>query len=232
MIKTIAFIPARKGTKGIHLKNIKEFCGKPLIWWVLKELSKVETIDEIVVATDSKTIANTVFNFKYTKVTTYDRDLKNAQDESPTIDVIFEYLNKNQEHVKDQDTFMLVQCTIPYTTSTDYSNGLKLYNDEFTDSVLSCCKFRRLLWNEKGIVQNYNPVDKPRRQDINTGLMLENGAFYINKVSSIKKEKTMTSGAVSIYEMPEYTSCDIDTEDDFYYAEYLMKKYRLNNELL
>ena len=55
-MSVIAFIPARGGSKSIPGKNIKNFCGKPLIYWNLFALEKSELVDEIVVATDSEKI--------------------------------------------------------------------------------------------------------------------------------------------------------------------------------
>lgn len=61
-MKTIAFIPVRGGSKSIPLKNIKPFCGKPLVCWNIEALERCPLVDEIVVATDSNDIWNTVEN--------------------------------------------------------------------------------------------------------------------------------------------------------------------------
>ena len=59
-MKTIAFIPVRGGSKSIPLKNIKPFCGKPLVCWNIEALEKCSEVHEVVVATDSDEIWNTV----------------------------------------------------------------------------------------------------------------------------------------------------------------------------
>ena len=59
---TIAFIPVRGGSKSIPLKNIKHFCGKPLVYWTVKALENCCNVDKVVVATDSLEIKNTVKN--------------------------------------------------------------------------------------------------------------------------------------------------------------------------
>ena len=56
----IAFMPARCGSKAIRFKNIKEFCGKPLIYWNLLALQNASSVDEVYVATDCEEIANVV----------------------------------------------------------------------------------------------------------------------------------------------------------------------------
>ena len=66
-MSVIAFIPARGGSKSILQKNIKVFCGKPLIFWNLQELQKSD-VDEIIVATDSDEIKSIVNAFNFSKV--------------------------------------------------------------------------------------------------------------------------------------------------------------------
>ena len=66
-MKTIAFIPVRGGSKSIPLKNIKPFCGKPLVCWNIEALENCPLVDEVVVATDSDDIWQTVEKCNYQK---------------------------------------------------------------------------------------------------------------------------------------------------------------------
>lgn len=72
--------------------------------------------------------------------------------------------------------------------------------------------------------KNYQFEKRPRRQDFN-GVLIENGAFYINSVSNIISSKNRLSGKISIYEMEEYKYVEIDEENDWVIAESLMRKY-------
>ena len=74
----IAFIPVRCGSKSIPFKNIKVFCGKPLVYWNLKSLQDSKSIDIIYVATDCEEIESIVNDFSFSKVVTYKRDNKNT----------------------------------------------------------------------------------------------------------------------------------------------------------
>ena len=87
----LAFIPARGGSKSIPLKNIKMFCGKPLIYWNLLSLQK-SSVDKIIVATDSNQIKNKILSFSFSKVEVYNRIDENATDESSTESVMLEYI--------------------------------------------------------------------------------------------------------------------------------------------
>ena len=124
-MKTIAFIPARGGSKSIPLKNIKLFCEKPLIYWALKALESVKNIDEIYVATDSKEISEIVETFYFNKVRIYQREDENAQDHSSTESVMLEFLNKH--NLDDKDLFVLVQATCPLMQPIDITSALNMY---------------------------------------------------------------------------------------------------------
>jgi N-acylneuraminate cytidylyltransferase len=224
-LKTIAFVPARCGSKSIIFKNIKLFCGKPLIYWVLQSLQEAEKIDEVYVATDCDEIKDTVNSFVFGKTKVYFRDPENAQDESSTESVMLEFLSKKD--FSDNDNFFLVQATCPLVLPNDFSNALGQYAREKSDSLLTCARAKIFLWNSSGEPLNYDFRRRPRRQEVK-GELMENGSFYITSVGSLKKFKNRLSGKISIYEMPEYTAIDIDDEDDWLVAEMLMKKYVLS----
>ena len=216
----IAFIPARGGSKSIPEKNIKPFCGKPLIFWNLSALQQ-SNIDEVIVATDSLKIKEVVNSFNFSKVKVYERSAENAQDTSSTESVMLEYINST--NLSDEDTFMLVQATSPFTQTKHFNEGLNLFNKH--DSVLSCCQSKRFSW-KNGKALNYDIDNRPRRQDFQ-GTLIENGAFYISSASAIKETKNRISGKIGIYQMPEYTYTEIDEPADWIVAESLMKRFVL-----
>ncbi len=223
----IAFIPVRGGSKSIPLKNIKLFCGKPLIYWNLCALEEVDRVEKVIVATDSDEIESTVKSFGFKKVEIYRRDPLNATDTASTESVMLEYLLLNQ--YEDDELFFLVQATSPLTQSNDFNQALDLLENEQYDSLLSCVRSKRFFWNEGGTPLNYNYLSRPRRQDFD-GLLMENGAFYINRVGNIKKNNNRLSGRIATYEMEEYTAVEIDEEDDWIVAEAIMRRHFLKPE--
>ena len=223
----IAFIPARCGSKSIKFKNIKLFCNKPLIYWNIKALQESSMIDEIVVATDCNKIKKIVEAFEFKKVRVYNRDKLNAEDNSSTESVILEFLNK--ENFNDKDKFILVQATSPLTETKDFEEALIKMKNDNSDSLLTCVRLKRFLWNNNNEPINYNFEKRPRRQDF-SGVLIENGAFYINSVSNIISSKNRLSGKISIYEMEEYKYVEIDEDNDWIIAESLMKKNSKTNE--
>lgn len=218
----IAFIPARCGSKSIKFKNIKLFCNKPLIYWNIKALHESSMIDKIIVATDCNEIKKTVHAFGFKRVRVYERDKSNAEDNSSTESVILEFLQK--EKYNDKDNFILVQATSPLTETRDFEEALIKMKSDNSDSLLTCVRVKRFLWNDSNEPINYNFKKRPRRQDF-SGVLIENGAFYINSVSNIISSKSRLSGKISIYEMEEHKFVEIDEDIDWIIAETIMKKY-------
>lgn len=224
-----AFIPVRGGSKSIPLKNIKPFCGKPLVCWNIEALEACPAVDEIVVATDSEDIWATVESQKYTKTHLYRRTAQNASDTASTESVMLEYID--YAHSNDDDIFMLVQATSPLTETKHFTEALKIFHKGEYDSILTCVRNRRFYWNEDGRSVNYDYKKRPRRQDF-SGMLMENGAFYINTISNILRDKNRLSGKIGIYEMPEYTAFEIDEPDDWTILEQLMRKHVLSKKAL
>jgi YrbI family 3-deoxy-D-manno-octulosonate 8-phosphate phosphatase len=221
----IAFIPIRCQSKSIKLKNIKSFCGKPLVYWSLKALEDSETIDVIYVASDCDEIISTVLTFDFSKVRIFYRNNTNASDTASSESVMIEFIDKN--NFKKDDIFFLVQATSPFTQPKDFDKAFQSFSSENADSLLTCVRNKRFFWTEDYKPLNYNLLSRPRRQDFN-GILMENGAFYINSVSNILKYKNRLSGKIIVHEMDEFTGVELDEEDDWIIAERLMYKYILN----
>lgn len=221
--KVIAFIPVRGGSKSIPLKNIKPLCGKPLVCWNIEALEACPKVDEVIVATDSDEIWKTVEGRDYKKTKLYRRSAENACDTASTESVMLEYIK--YANLPESDIFMLVQATSPLTESIHFSEALEKYATGEYDSMLTCVRNYRFFWNEDGSSMNYDYMNRPRRQNF-SGMLMENGAFYINTVGNILSNGNRLGGKIGIYEMPEYTATEIDEPDDWMILEKLMRKYK------
>ena len=224
----IAFIPARCGSESIPFKNIKIICGKPLIYWSLLALTKSKTIDQIYVATDCDEIKDTVIDFNFDNVKIFDRSSTNASNTASTESVMLEFLDNKV--FSGEDLFVLVQATTPFTSSENFDNAINILKSNIEiDSLLSCVESKRFFWTKNGNAINYDYNNRPLRQDFD-GMLMENGAFYINTIANIKNFKNRLSGTIHPYVMPEYSSIEADEEDDWIIIEKLMYKYVLNNK--
>lgn len=224
---TIAFIPVRGGSKSIPLKNIKPFCGKPLVCWNIEALENCAEIDEIVVATDSEAIVQAIQNQSYSKTQIYHRKPENASDTASTESAMLEYLDYAKP--TNETVFILAQATSPLTQTKDFENALALFRDGGYDSLLTCVRNKRFFWSEEGESINYDYRNRPRRQNFK-GTLMENGAFYISTVGNIKKSGNRLNGKIGVYEMPDFTATEIDEPDDWIYLEQVMKRHVLSKK--
>ncbi len=221
-MKKIAFIPVRGGSKSIPLKNIKLLNDKPLVYYVTYALQESHSVDEIIIATDSEEIESIVNDFQFSKVKVYKRNAENAADQSSTESVMLEYIK--EANLNASDIFILAQATSPFTQASDFDKALQLFENGDFDSLLTCARIKRFFWTEEGKPINYDYKNRPRRQDF-SGDLIENGAFYINTISNILKDKNRLSGKIGIYEMSEYTQLELDEPADWQLAEALIKKH-------
>lgn len=215
--ENIAFIPVRGGSKSIKFKNIKKINGRPLIYWVLDAVVECNSIDKVVVSTDSDEIRDTVNLYNSNKILIINRSDEVSTDFASTESVMLEfaenYAFKN---------IILVQATSPLIDSHDLTQGLELYKN--ADSVLSVVNQKRFIWNKQEYAQplNYDYLNRPRRQDFQ-GFYVENGAFYITSKELLIKSKCRISGKISTYVMEEESYYEIDEPSDWIIVEKLLE---------
>lgn len=224
MVKTVAFIPLRYGSKGIPMKNIKLIAGKPLCAWVIESACQSNVFDEIYISTDSEAIAKVVQSLGLS-VKVIMRPLELATDEATTESAILHFANN-----VDFDVVATVQATSPLTEPKDFKNATLLFSRDNLDSLLSGVRIKRFIWDEKGVPLNYNPVNRPRRQEFK-GSILENGAFYLTHRDILMKTKSRLGGVIGIYEMPDETSIELDESEDWNIVENLLKEKNKNRNL-
>lgn len=228
----VAFIPVRGGSKSIPLKNIKEICGKPLVYWVVKAACECKYIDKVYVATDSEKIKECVEKLKkeeaiLKKVEVIGRTKESATDTASTEYAMLEFAKEI-----DFDNIVLIQATSPLLESEDLDKGFEIFEEDGVDSVLSAVRQKRFCWgkdkNGYAHAVNYDVFNRPRRQEFE-GYLVENGAFYISSKKKLLQSKNRVSGNIKIIEMKEDSFFEIDEPADWLIIEALMKKR--NSEL-
>ena len=172
----IGFVPLRGGSKGIKNKNIKDLNGKPLCFYTINALQKSASIQKVIVSTDCDIIKKVVISFNFNKVEVFDRGVKNASDTASSESAILEFLS-SRKFSKKQFLFFC-QATSPLLTSKMIENAIDNFNKSNCDSMLSVVEFTRFFWDQDSNPINYNPQERPRRQEMKKNFV-ENGAFYI-----------------------------------------------------
>ncbi len=228
-----AFIPVRGGSKSIPLKNIKKMCGQPLVYWTIKAACECFCIDAVYVSTDSDKVRETVNQIKnenrdlFHKIVVIDRSPETASDTASTESAMLEFSQKY-----DFDNIVLIQATSPLLTADDLTGGFELFMQPDTDSVISCVRQRRFLWerNEKGdaVPLNYDIYHRPRRQEF-SGYLMENGAFYITSKENLIASQNRITGNIKAYEMSEDTAFEIDETSDWIIIEELLRRREMSS---
>lgn len=227
----VALIPARGGSKSIPYKNIKQLCGKPLLYWSTLAACKNAHIDFVYISTDSDVIRHSVEEFcnqedVFSKVRIIGRSMESASDTATTESVMLEFAADYEF-----DNIVLIQATSPLLTVEDLEHGFELFEQDKTDSVLSVVPQKRFLWTvgSEGCAKalNYDIYRRPRRQEFD-GYYVENGAFYITTRKSLLESKNRLSGRIKICPMSEDTFLEIDEPEDWTMIECLLSK-RLQN---
>ena len=220
----LAIIPARKGSKRLPNKNIRHFCGKPLISWTIEAALGSELIDDIVVTSDHQDVLRIANNYG---VPCRDRPKELSSDEASSFAVAEDVLQSRSRHY---GVTVLLQPTSPLRTVAHIDQSLKLMSKPDVDAVIGVTQAEHHS-DVVGYLGDGNSMDRFGQRP-SDGSMNEtriwhriNGAIYCCRTELLLEQKTFLLPANSIgYTMPRENSVDIDVELDFLIAEFLKSK--------
>jgi CMP-N,N'-diacetyllegionaminic acid synthase len=227
VIRALALIMARGGSKGVPGKNMRLVGGKPLIVHTFEAAGTSRLLDRTVLSTDDPRIAETGREFGID--VPFLRPAELAKDNSHVIDATIHALNwlaENEGYMAEYS--MLLQPTSPFRTADDIDNAIRLAVEKKADAVVSVtpsihhpCHAKRI--DPKGILEEYvdTSFSRKRRQDIPLSFSL-NGAIYLVKSECLLKQKSWCPPGTYAYVMPQERSLDIDTEWDVRVADFLL----------
>jgi len=220
-------IPARSGSKRIKNKNLKNFYGKPLIYYSIRLALKSKMFSNVIVSTDSKKIAKIAKKFGANVPLL--RSKKNSSDNTPIIDVLKEVVNKLK--IKD-DFICCLYPTAPLLKEKDFKKGLKIMNNKF-DQLVAISEFvsptqRAFIKYNKSFIRFVNPKYKFKRsQDLNK-TFFDTGTFAIYKNKSISNYKKTKNLKIAFVEIDRYSAVDINNNEDLKFAKFLFKLKKNN----
>lgn len=225
----ISLIMARGGSKSIPNKNIKKLLDRPLIVYTIEAAKKAKSVEKIILSTDDEKIAEIARNLEV-KIP-FMRPGELATDNALAIDnYIYTIQRLNTEYGENCKEFVSLPPTSPLRTAEDIDNAIDIFYEKKADSVISVCEaFHPPLWakeiDDQGILRSYFPFDvgNKNRQELKKAYV-PNGAVFVFKFSLLKEKYTFYSEKTYPYVMPKERSIDIDSEFDFDFAEYLIKK--------
>ena len=221
----IAIIPARKGSKGLPGKNIKDLIGKPMIAYSIEEALKSKHITEVVISTDCKEIEEVAV--KYGAKSPFLRPEHLATDNAKAIDNYIYVIDRiNKEFGYDVKDFVVLQPTSPLRKVEDIDGSIELFKGKNADSVISYTEEHHPIeWHkyitDEGKFENIFEERLINRQEIKKSYF-PNGAVFVFDYELIKQGKYFSDNSYA-YIMPRLRSVDVDTIEDFKYIEFLMK---------
>ncbi|WP_041543247.1 cytidylyltransferase domain-containing protein [Oceanimonas sp. GK1] len=224
----IAIIPARGGSKRLPNKNIKLMAGKPMICWTIEAALTCNIFDHIFVSTDSEEIAKIAIESG--AVVPFLRPASLSSDEASTYDVVSHLIDWfESEHEEKVNTITILQPTSPLRTAEDIKNVFGIINNHTANAVISICPLEYPLefcntLNKGNTMKDFIKPENIKRSQLVRPAYRVNGAIYLMKREMINNGKNIYSESTLPYIMSAKSSVDIDTLDDFEYAEYLMKK--------
>lgn len=208
--RIICLIPARKGSKRIKDKNLKNINGKPLIYYACNA-ANISEINKIYLATSSEKIVSKSKNYGNVKI--FYRTKNSEKDKASTENLIKEFINKNSNF----DIMILLQCTNIFIKKKSLKNAINKFLAKKYDSMLSVVRSNHFLWkstNNNTITPlNYDPRKRPRSQSLKNNF-IENGSFYIFKKKGFLKNNCRLFGKIGYYVMSAESIHEIDTYHD------------------
>ena len=218
-MSSVAIITARGGSKRIPKKNIKEFCGKPIIAYSIEAALASGAFDEVMVSTDSEEIKAVAE--QYGAKVPFMRSEATSGDFATTADVIEEVLDTYKDMGKEFDSFACVYPTAPFVTAEKLSDAAKLLDG--ADAVLSVVKFsfppqRAFVIRDGNVAFQYPQYERARSQDLEP-IYHDCGQFYMCMVEPFREKHSLILPKTRPYILPEEDVQDIDTMSDWEIAE-------------
>lgn len=226
----MALICARGGSKGVPGKNIKLLGDKPLIAWSIESALACSYIDRLIVSTDSKEIAAAAE--KYNAEIPFMRPSELATDNSPEW-LSWQHALKEMEAVENYipDYMIVLPPTSPFRSVEDIEKGIKKIHEGKGDIVISIAEagrnpyFNMVEIDERGFANlcKYPETPISRRQDAPKVYDITTVMYIASRNYILKAGKTF-DGNVMTVDIPLSRALDIDTINDFMFAEFLIER--------
>ncbi len=222
----LAIIPARGGSKRIPRKNVKLFCGKPMIAWSIDAAHASGLFDHIVVSTDDIEISEVAK--AYGAEVPFMRPAALSDDHTGTSPVVAHAIEWYRAQGSMPDPVCCIYATAPFVSTADLQRGLQLLTDSGSDFAFSVTRYtfpiqRAIKLTEEGRVQMFQPEHfNTRSQDLEEAFH-DAGQFYWGRAAAWIADKPVFSTDAMPVILPRQRVQDIDTPEDWERAEWMFK---------
>jgi pseudaminic acid cytidylyltransferase len=225
----IAVIPARGGSKRIPRKNVKSFCGKPMIAWPIEAAIGSGCFDQVVVSTDDEEIAKIAQ--QHGAVVPFVRPSDLSGDYTGTTAVVIHAIEWFQQQGITLDMVCCLYATAPLVQIEDLQSGEQLLKSSDADFAFSVTNYafpvqRAVRITEKGRVEMLNQdFFATRSQDLEE-VFHDAGQFYWGRTDAwVDGKFSFGSNSIPVV-LPRYRVQDIDAPEDWKIAEYMFEMVR------
>jgi len=225
-MKIVAIIGARGGSRSIPQKNIKLFCGKPLIAWTIEGALKSKYIDRIIVSTDSEKIAKIARDYGAETPFKEPKELaRSTVGLEPVLKHAYNWLLNNENY--KADVLLLLPATNPLRRTFHIDEAIKIFIDKKVDSVVSVNEtpanhtpYWTLVKSKSGRVELFGGISLKniytRRQDFPQKCYARNDLIYILKPENLYEKKPNLYGdKVGLYVTSPLYEADINTPEEW-----------------
>lgn len=228
-MRKIAIITARGGSRRIPRKNIREFCGKPILAYSIEAAVASGVFDHVMVSTEDEEIADMAK--RYGAEVPFFRSEKTADDYASTSDVLLEVLEEYGKRGEQFDIGCCIYPTAPFVTAGKLRDAVGKLAESDADSLIPVVSFsyppqRALVMEEGRLTFRYPEYLESRSQDLQVHYH-DAGQFYVFRTAAFRRTGKVMAGNILPLVVPELEVQDIDNETDWRMAE---MKYRLMQE--
>lgn len=224
--KNVAVITARGGSKRIPRKNIKDFCGKPIIAYSIEAALKSELFEEVMVSTDDEEIKEIALT--YGAKVPFMRSAEMSGDMAMTHEVIMEVVNEYKKHNMNFDYVCCIYPTAPFVNAEKLKSAYKILLDNNAEAVYPVVQFSFppqravVIWDGKA--RFTHPENAfVRSQDLEP-IYHDVGQFYFLNVEEFLRQNKLILDKTYPIIVSDLEAQDIDNEEDWKLAEI---KYKL-----
>ena len=220
-MNAIAIITARGGSKRIPKKNIKEFCGKPMLVYSIEAALQSGVFEEVMVSTDSEEIAEIAR--AHGASVPFMRSEKTASDYATTRDVLMEVLTEYEKRGKTFDDMACIYPTAPFITAQKLKDAVALFKQTNSSLLIPVVQFsyppqRAYVINDGKLQFKWEEYRYTRSQDLQP-FYHEAGQFYCYNIKDYLAADGAIKKNIIPFILPESEVQDIDTEEDWKMAE-------------
>ena len=230
--KAVCFIPAKAASTRLKKKNLLKLKGKELLYYPIRNGldSGLFNKEDVIVSTESHEIKDIAE--KYGANVPYLREEKLARDPFGTLEVALDFLDKFPKY-KKYDSLCLLFPTAPFLIHSDIVNAYKIFKAEQFNALASVTEtnhnaLRSVFLRNNKIVPLFGNYISKKSQELEKTFRF-NGAFTIVNMKAFLSEKSWFLKPWGGYEIPWNRGVDIDNEEGYLFAKFLID-YEINSD--